>query len=129
MKRNEFDTIDDIFGSILETFFPVSESVAKELNVSTPLRTSSTETENTYEVLLEVPGVKQEQIDVQFKDDIVSVKVDYGTENKLRAGKYGWSHKFKGVDASGISAKLADGVLMLTLTKKPEMQSQKININ
>lgn len=128
MKNNDFSELGDIFGSIFESFFPAGEYAAKELNVSLPLYSTTAEEKDHFEVMVEIPGVKQDQIDIQFKDDVVTVVVDYGTDGKLRTGKYKYIHRFKGVDGAAISAKLADGVLSLTLPKKPEAQSQKINI-
>ena len=93
------------------------------------LRTAVSDNEKAYEVLVEAPGATQDMIEVQFKDDTVSVKVDYGTEGKLRRGKYAWAKKFKDVDGAAIEAKLDGGMLNLTIPKRPESQPQKIKIN
>lgn len=92
------------------------------------LHIKSKDNEDTFIVSMEVPGATEEMLDVQFKDDIITISIDYGKENELRKGKYSWSGKFKGVDAEKIEAKLAAGVLILTLPKKPECQPQKIKI-
>jgi len=93
------------------------------------LRTATTDNEKDYEVIVEAPGATQDMIDIQFKDDLVTVKIDYGKEGKVRTGKYAWAKKFKDVDGGAISAKLDGGMLTLTIPKRPESQPQKIKIN
>ena len=92
------------------------------------LHIKSKDNKEDYSVSMEVPGATDEMIDVQYKDDVITIVIDYGKENELRIGKYSWSRKFKGVDADKIDAKLVSGVLTLTMPKKPECQPQKIKI-
>ncbi len=129
MANERYDDVFSSFFSDLLGIIKPEEVVAKEFNLNAPLRTSVKDGENSYDVIVESPGATDEMIDVQFKDDVVTVKIDYGTDNSIRSGKYAWAHKFKGVDSSAISAKLSNGLLLLTLPKKPETQATKIKIN
>jgi len=126
---NEYynDVFNSFFSDLLGVIKP-EETVARELNVNAPLRTFVTDNEKSFDVIIEAPGATDEMIDIQYKDDVVTVKVDYA-DGKIRSGKYGWAHKFKGIDAEAISAKLSGGLLALTLPKKPETQATKIKIN
>lgn len=119
--QNDFTTVGDLFQDIFDGFGYSTSGTA--------LRTSADEKDDSYIVQIEVPGATQDMIDVQYKDNIITVDINYGTDNKLRTGKYKWAKEFKGVDASAIVAKLEGGVLNLTLPKKPDEQAQKIKIN
>lgn len=127
MNRRNYD-ISDIFGDIFDLAGITVEDVFGQ-QTTTMLRTATSDNEKEYEVLVEAPGATQDMIEVQFKDDTVSVKIDYGTEGKLRRGKYAWAKKFKDVDGGAIIAKLDGGMLNLTIPKRPESQPQKIKIN
>jgi HSP20 family molecular chaperone IbpA len=129
MSNERYDDVFNSFFSDLLGIIKPEEVVAKEFNLNAPLRTSVKDSEQSFDVLVEAPGATDEMIDVQFKDDVVTVKIDYGTEGTIRTGKYAWAHRFKGVDPAAISAKLSGGLLALTLPKKPETQATKIKIN
>ncbi len=108
----------------MNTIFDLFPEYAED----TGLHIKSKDNKDNFIISLEVPGATDDMLDVQFKDDVVTIIVDYGKENELRVGKYSWSGKYKGVDAEKIDAKLMSGVLTLTLPKKPECQPQKIKI-
>ena len=127
MNRYDFnasDLIEDIFDII-----GVKKENVFDSDISFALRAVTTDNEKEYEVMVEAPGATQDMVDVQFKDDIVTVKVDYGKDGKLRTGKYAWAKKFKDVNGEGITGTLNGGMLTITLPKKPESQPQKIKIN
>jgi HSP20 family protein len=84
-------------------------------------------TEDTAQIVLEadVPGVKQEQLDIQIENNVLTVK---GERNPART----FSRTFKlpeTVDAEKISAQLRDGVLKLTLPKRAEAQPRQIKVS
>jgi len=81
-------------------------------------------TETGYEVEVPVPGYKPEQIDVAFKDGVLSVngKTDRRT----------FSRSFsvpEDVDNDHIAARVADGMLVLTLERRPETQPKRITVS
>ena len=99
-----------------------------EFSEEAGLHIKSKDNKDSFIISMEVPGATEDMLDVQFKDDIINIVIDYGKENELRTGKYSWSGKYRGVDVEKIDAKLVAGVLTLTLPKKPECQPQKIKI-
>lgn len=82
-----------------------------------------TRTESGYEVEVPVPGYRAEQIEVTFKDGILSVS----GKNERRT----FSRSFtipEDVDADNIEANVSDGMLVLSLNRRPEAQPKRISI-
>ena len=83
-----------------------------------------TRTDSGYEVDVPVPGYKPDQIDITFKDGILTVVG--------KSERRSFSRSFtvpEDVDHDNISAKVADGMLRLTLDRKPEAQPRRISVN
>jgi len=83
-----------------------------------------TRTDSGYEVDVPVPGYKPDQIDITFKDGILTVVG--------KSDRRSFSRSFtvpEDVDHDNISAKVADGMLRLTLDRKPEAQPRRISVN
>jgi len=81
-------------------------------------------TETGYEVEVPVPGYKPDQIDVTFKDGILSVigKSERRTFSRSFAVP-------EDVDNDHITARVAEGMLMLSLQRQPEAQPKRISVN
>ena len=93
-------------------------------------RTDVQETDDAYILETDLPGFKKEDIDVQIKEDVLTIKAERHAahENKEEknnyvrversCGSYSRSFEISGVDTDAITAKYEDGVLTLTLPKK-----------
>ena len=87
--------------------------------------------EDKYVMIAEIPGLGDDDVTIEFKDDKLTITADYKKEEeftKIRNGKWMTALKFKDVDASNIIAKLDRGQLIVTLFKKPEAQPIKIKV-
>jgi len=82
-----------------------------------------TRTESGYEVEIPVPGYKPEQIEVTFKDGILSVSGKNDRRNFSRSFTIP-----EDVDTESIEAQINDGMLVLTLNRRPEAQPKRITI-
>lgn len=82
-----------------------------------------TRTEAGYEVEVPVPGYKAEQIEVTFKDGILSVNGKNERRNFARSFTVP-----EDVDADNIEARVNDGMLVLSLNRRPEAQPKRISI-
>jgi HSP20 family protein len=96
------------------------------------------ETEDALTVVMEVPGVAREAIEIEVKDDVLRV------EGRIDPAKYGglepvyteynvghWARSFAlsdKVDREHIEARLEDGVLTLTLPKTAEARPRRIEV-
>lgn len=103
----------DLLG--FEPFRSLGSSWAYEYDV--------TRTENGYEVEVPVPGFKPEQIDVTFKDGVLSVN----GKNERRTFARSFTVP-EDVDTDNIEARVSDGMLVLSLNRRPEAQPKRISI-
>jgi HSP20 family protein len=104
----------DLFG--FDPFEALRSNWAFEYDVS--------KTETGYEVEVPVPGYKPEQIDVTFKDGILSVNGKSDRRNFSRSFSVP-----EDVDNDHIVARVSDGMLILTLERRPETQPKRISVN
>jgi HSP20 family protein len=97
------------------------------------------EKENELRMKVELPGVRQKDIEIQVENDELTIKAERKTEDEKkdkqyyrRERRYGlFKRVFKlnrTVDAEKISAKYEDGVLELLLPKTERAKSHKIKI-
>ncbi|MDO4541143.1 MAG: Hsp20/alpha crystallin family protein [Syntrophomonadaceae bacterium] len=110
------DFMKDFFGN---SFF---EGMAA-MNIRTDIR----ETEQAYIVEAEMPGMKKEDIALDWKDDTLTVSATYNEEQQeekdnflhreRRRGSFSRSFYIQNVDAQALQAKYEDGILTVTLPK------------
>ncbi len=82
-----------------------------------------TRTENGYEVEIPVPGFKPENVDVTFQDDVIAVTA--------KGDRRSFARSFTvpdDVDPDKIEARVSDGMLVLTLARRPEAQPRRIDV-
>lgn len=80
-------------------------------------------TETGYQVEVPVPGYKPAQIDVTLREDVITVTG--------KGEKRNFSRSFtvpEDVDADHITARVAEGMLILVLERRPETQPKRIEI-
>jgi HSP20 family molecular chaperone IbpA len=100
------------------------------------MRTDVKETEQGYEVDIELPGFKKEDVKAQLKDGYLTIQAVQNVDNgeKDAQGKYIRRERFSGsmsrqfyvgknVTQDDIHAKFEDGVLKLAL---PKQEQQKV---
>ena len=96
------------------------------------------ETEDALTVVMEVPGVGREDVEIELKDEVLRV------EGRIDSAKYGglepvyteygvghWARSFSlsdTVDRERIGAQLEDGVLTLTLPNTAEAKPRRIAV-
>ena len=108
-------------------------------NTKTLMRTNVKENDNGYILEIEIPGVKKENIKLEYHDKYL--KVFYKTEevkNEEENGKYLRRERFSGsfsrsyfmpdVDSNNIEAAYENGVLKVSLAKKKETAFKSIEI-
>ena len=95
------------------------------------------EEEGKWHVDLELPGVKQDAIDITLEKNVLRIAA---TKNAPEGERKYWREERaygqferqfslpETVNPDGIEAVLEDGVLHLTLAKKPELQPKKIEV-
>lgn len=125
LLSNDYALMDDLFNQ----FFKVGE----ESRVSS-LKADVIKTQNGFEVEIEIPGFKKEEINVSYEKDLLTVwaerkPAEQSEENSYvrleRAVKVKRSFMIKGIDEEKITAKYENGVLLLTLPLKERVEGVK----
>ena len=103
-------------------------------------RTDITEKDGVYTLSAELPGFKKEDISIDIEKDCLTVKAERRSEDEEKKtdfvrrerfyGSFTRSFDLTGVNADGIEARYADGILTLTLPKIIESvpESRRIEI-
>jgi HSP20 family molecular chaperone IbpA len=96
------------------------------------------ETEQALTVVMEMPGVDKENVEVTVQNDVLSVtgRIDFGKYEGLQpvyteynVGPYARSFQLSSkIDQGKISADLNDGVMTLVLPKAEEAKPRKIKV-
>ncbi len=133
----------DPFGELLDDFFKgfVVRPVASELGEPVQrMKIDVTEQNGDYKVLAELPGVKKEDIQINIDGDQVSITAETRSERDTKDGeRVLHSERYFGkvsrafrlgqeIDESRAGAKFNDGVLELTLPKKPSTAAKTLTI-
>ena len=133
--ENLFDEFfDDDFGMIpmWNSRNPLYGKRAKNL-----MKTDVRETDSTYEVDIDLPGFKKDEIHVDLKDGYLTISAAKGVDKdeKDKKGRYIRQERYAGacsrsfyvgdVDIKDISAKYEDGILKLSMPKEAKKELPK----
>ncbi len=134
-KRDEGWDIDNIFDDFISDSF-LMPTIFSPTNY---MRADIKEKENEYEINVEVPGVKKEDIALDINDDVLTVSVEKKEEAKeegtdyirreIRYGNCSRSFYVPGIKEEDVKAKYNDGILTITLPKIEEAKPKKKLIN
>ena len=131
-SENLFDDFfDDTFG-----MFPMwngrNELYGKR--AKNLMKTDVRETEDTYEMDIDLPGFKKDEINVDLKDGYLTISAAKGLDKDEtdKEGKYIRQERYAGacsrsfyvgdVDCKDVSAKYEDGILKLSMPKQAKKQ-------
>ena len=115
--------------------------VLRDFDTDPQIKIEVSEEDKAYQVKAEIPGVKKEDIQVAVDGNRVSISAEVKQEKEEKEGKkllrseryYGMvSRSFslnEDVDQATAQARYADGVLSLTLPKKPSAAAKKIAVS
>ncbi len=89
------------------------------------------ETEKEVRVVAELPGVEQNDVELSLADGVLTIKGEKKSESKGALYSERWEGRFQrslqlgpDVDPGQVNAAFRNGVLTVTLAKRPEAQSQ-----
>ena len=128
---------DDFFDNTFEKNFfggsnPLYGKHAKNL-----MKTDVRETEDTYEVDIDLPGFKKDEISVDLEDGYLTIRAAKGLDKdeKDKKGKYIRQERYAGacsrsfyvgdVEAEDVTAKYEDGILKLSMPKQAKKELPK----
>ena len=97
------------------------------------------ETDQALTVVLEMPGVDKENVDVRVENDVLTIegRIDFSKYQELQPvyteyniGNYARSFEISSkIKQDGISAELIDGVMTLVLPKAETAKARKIKVS
>lgn len=126
----------DRYNRLVRSFFPFDDVID---DVLTPVRAAADfkvdveDTGKSYVVTAQVPGVKRDQIDVELNEGRLSITVDKKDSDEQKSKNYLQRETseytctrgvfLKDAATSGLTAKLTDGVLSVTVPKQEEKEN------
>lgn len=131
------------FDSIFDDLFPTARSTADVNDGQMTPRVDIEETEKSFLITADLPGIKKEDIHVELNNGLLTMRAQHEetSEEKKegvvirrerRTGSYSRSFNVgKGVSEEDISGEFVDGVLKLLVPKAREVepQAKRIQIN
>lgn len=122
--------IDRMFERYFEDFPVYSEQLTPPADV--------VEHQNKWEILLDMPGVDNDKINLEWKDGVLEIraerpeiKCEEGStlrRNERRCGEFIRHFRLEGVKEDEISATLHNGVLKIEIPKREEKVAKKIPV-
>ena len=129
---------DDFFSDPFEMMMPQSRNPLYGKHAKNLMKTDVRETETTYELDIDLPGFKKDEVDVELKDGCLTINaakcMDKDETDKkgnfIRQERYAGacSRSFyigEHVEPTEISAKFEDGILQLSIPKEAPKQLPK----
>ncbi|MFM7563377.1 MAG: Hsp20/alpha crystallin family protein, partial [Planctomycetota bacterium] len=124
------------FDQLVNEFFPGYQNTAGPGSWATPW--DVVETNEAFELMIDLPGIMPEDVQVEFNDGVLTVsgerKVVEAVEGRKvhrserRAGPFSRSVKLPEVDGERISAQFKHGVLTVVAPKIPAVTPRKIEV-
>ena len=117
--------------------YPFRRMVRRAVQTQQPrsLGVNIREEDETYVLTALVPGLKAEDLNIQVLENVVSIEGEYKAEeasfllNELPHGAFRRTLRMPAeVDAENVQARIADGVLTLTLPKAESARPKKIQV-
>jgi len=134
-RLDPFRDMDDLFRGFMV------RPVFRGLDGEPQIKLDVSEEDKAYLVKAEIPGVKKEDIHVSIDGNQVSISAEVKKETEEKEGKrvirseryYGKVYRSfsldQEVDQGGAQAKYTDGVLEVTLPKKPGTAPKKLTVS
>lgn len=127
-------SLDRFFNDLWNTFPTEREvdSVAPPMDVI--------EREDKVEVQVNLPGVNPDDVSIEFEDGVLTIATSFEEESSEEGPNYTRRERYHGayerslrvpdsLDTQNAAANFENGVLHLTLPKKPEAQPLRIPVN
>ena len=126
--------------SLFEGFFPMRQEGESGDGIQWTPRMDLTETEDTYFVHMDLPGLKKEDLEINFQDGSLSISGERRAEETDEQRKYVRVERAYGrfyrafklpqaINEAGIEASFEDGVLNIRVPKAEEVKPRRIEIS
>ena len=127
---------ENLFDEFVDDDFPMMpmHSIQKTLygkNAKNLMKTDVRETDNTYELDVDLPGFKKDEVQLDLKDGYLTISAAKGLDKDQedKKGKYIRQERYagacsrsffvgEGIEPRDVSAKFEDGILRVSLPKQ-----------
>ena len=128
---------DDFFSDPFGMMVPQSRDPLYGKHGKNLMKTDVRETESSYELDIDLPGFKKDEVNVELKNGYLTIQAAKGLDKEEQDkkgsyvrcersyGSYERAFDVSGIDTDKIGAQYADGVLKLTMPKKSATVSAK----
>ena len=129
------DLFDDFFGDPFEMMVPQSRNPLYGKHAKNLMKTDVRETENSFEVDMDLPGFKKDEVNLELKDGYLTVSADKALDKdeKDNEGRYIRQERWSGscsrsfyvgdaVKSEDVHAKFENGILQIALPKQEQKQ-------
>ena len=126
-RNSDLDFFDQALNCFFRPFFADETSIFMKTDVK--------ETETTYEMEIEMPGLTREQINMKLENGYITVsakKQDCAQDKYLkreRATSFSRSYYVGDVNKADVKAKYVNGVLVVSVPKEKQKVCHSINID
>lgn len=140
LTTSRFGQESDPFSALQRDMNRVLDEFTRGFGVTVPSRgtwsdawprVEASETGNEVKVVAELPGMEQKDVEVSLHDGVLTFKGEKQVENESALYSECWHGQFQrslqlgpDVDPDKVNASFKNGVLTVTLAKRPEAQSQ-----
>ena len=126
---------ENLFDDMFNTFgmFPDIDRTLYGKHARNLMKTDVRETESTYELDVDLPGFKKDEVKIELKDGYLTISAATGldTDQKDKKGRYIRQERYAGqmsrsfyvgeqVRPEDLHAKFEDGILQITVPKQPQ---------
>ena len=121
---------DDFFGEPFQMMVPQGHNPLYGKHEKNLMKTDVRETENTYELDIDLPGFKKDEVNVELKEGYLTITASKGLDKdeQDKNGKYIRRERYTGscsrsfyigdgVEPTGVTAKFENGILQLSVPK------------
>ena len=135
---------DDFFSDPFGMMVPQTRDALYSKHAKNLMKTDTRETEDSYELDVDLPGFKKDEVSIDLKDGYLTISAAKGLDKdeEDKKGKYIRQERYagacsrsfyvgKGVEPGEIGAKFENGILEISVpkeTKKPEVKSTSVSI-
>ena len=135
---------DDFFSDPFGMMVPQPRDALYGKHAKNLMKTDIRETEDSYELDVDLPGFKKDEVSIDLKDGYLTISAAKGLDKdeEDKKGKYIRQERYagacsrsfyvgKGVEPEEIGAKFENGILEISVpkeTKKPEVKSTSVSI-
>lgn len=129
---------DDFFSDPFGMMIPQGRDPLYGKHAKNLMKTDVRETENSYELDVDLPGFKKDEVNVDLKDGYLTISAAKGVDKdeQDKAGKYIRQERYAGacsrtfyvgeeVEPEDVTAKFENGILQLSIPKAAKKQLSK----